>query len=285
MKSTILFTLFTLVFYSHTSANSAKDSLIAFSFGFHNDYEEPMHIKILNDKGSVVFEHQTNAKTDGAVPQKPFTQRGNYSIQIKHPQKDTIITKKLNIDNTVVSIELNVVFQNTLVSSSNYIYVYKHYENELGLSLAADWNFKKQSAFQSSAIPNFVLTNTQDSIVYGIRYHFSLATSVFKAKLDDVGYPFIMNYKNSKWVPLGCSPPRVFMNLKKGEKSNMQTSLYSICTNSSFDKNNLYKLVVPYGINNTIEEKFATNFFYTEQKIYSVTEEFIFAKPKIKIKP
>jgi hypothetical protein len=64
----------------------------------------------------------------------------------------------------------------------------------------------------------------------------------------------------------------------------MQTSLYYVCTNKDFDKNNLYKFIVPYGIKNTVEEKIATNFFYTEQKIYTVAEAFIFTKPKIKLR-
>lgn len=284
MKNTILFTFLALFYYSYVSANSEKDSLIDFSFGFHNDCTESIHVKILNDEGLIVFNYKTNHKTWGTKPQKPFTKRGNYTIQVKHPQKDIIISKKLNLDNSVVSIEINVALISTLADTLNHIYVYKHYKNDLGLRLAVDWNQKKQSAFQSTIIPNFVLTNTQDSIIYGIRYHFSPTVSFARAKLDDTSYPFIMTYKDSKWVALDCTPPDVLMHLKKGEKGEMKTSLYSICTNDNFDKNNLYQLVVPYGINNTIEEKLAANFFYTEQKIYKVAEEFIFAKPKIKIK-
>jgi hypothetical protein len=283
MKNTILFTFLALFFYSYASANPPKDSLIDFSFRFHNDYAAPIDVKILNEANLVVFIYQTNNKIRGVTP-KPFTKRGNYTIQVKHPQKDIIISKDVHLDYSLISIEIKIAFVNSLADTSNHIYVYKHYKNDLALSLTADWSSKEQSAFQSSIIPDFVLTNTQDSTIYGIRYHFPPSLSIAIAKLDPITYPSIMVYKNSKWIPLSCTPPDVLMNLKKGEKGEMKTSLYSICTNDDFDKNNLYQLVVPYGINNTIEEKIAANFLYTEQKIYTVTEEFIFAKPRIKIK-
>jgi hypothetical protein len=284
MKNILLFTFLALFCCSYTHANPPKDSLIAFSFGFHNDYINPIDVKILNEDDLVIFNYKTNKKMWGTKPQKAFTKRGNYTIQVKHPQKDLIISKNLYLDNSLVSVEINVAFINSLTDTSNHIYVYKHYKNVLGLRLSLDKRSKRKSAFQSSIIPNFVLTNKHDSTIYGIRYHFSANLLIATAKLDHTAYPFMMIYEDSKWIPLDCTPPDVLMNLKKGEKGKMRTSLYSICTNEDFDKNNLYKLVVPYGINNTIEEKIATNFFYTEQKIYTVAEEFIFAIPKIKLK-
>lgn len=284
MKNILLFTFFALFFYSYASANPPKDSLIDFYFGFHNDYIEPIDVKILNEEELVVFSYQTNSKTWNTKAQKPFTKRGNYTIQVKHPQKDLIISKNLYLDSSLVSVEINLAFIASLNDTSNHIYVYKHYKNVLGLSLTIDKRSKGKSAFQSSIIPNFVLTNSQDSTIYGIRYHFSPNLFITRAKLDSIAYPFMMIYEDSKWTPLDCTPPDISMNLKKGEKGRMKTSLYSICTDEAFDKNNLYKLVVPYGINNTVEEKIATNFFYTEQKIYKVAEAFIFAKPKIKVK-
>lgn len=284
MKNTILFTFLTLFFCSYASANPPKDSLIDFRFGFHNDYMEPIDVKILNEEELVVFSYQTNSRTWNTKAQKPFTKRGNYTIQVKHPQKDLIISKNLYLDRSLVSIEINVAFINSLRDTSNHIYVYKHYKNVLGLSLTIDKRSKGKSAFQSSIIPDFVLTNTQDSIIYGIRYHFSPHLLITRAKLDSTTYPMMMIYENSKWSPLACTPPDILMYLRKGEKGRMKTSLYSICTDEDFNKNNLYKLVVPYGINNTVKENIATNFFYTEQTIYKVAEEFIFAKPKIKLK-
>ena len=111
-------------------------------------------------------------------------------------------------------------------------------------------------------------------------YHFPLTLSSSRAKLDDITYPFVMIYKDS----LDSVPLDVLMNLKKGKKGIMQTSFYFVCTNKKFNKNNLYNLIVPYGIKNTIEKKIATNFSSTEQKIYTVTKAFIFAQPKIKLR-
>lgn len=284
MKKHLLFTILVLFFYSYTPANSQKDSFIDFSLGFHTDYKRPMNIKILNEQGNIVFSLETNDKKRGTVPQQSFTQRGNYRILIQHPLEDSIICKNLYLEPSLVSIKINIDFLNSSTTVTNNIYVYKHYGNDFGLILKPEWNSKEPSTFKSSNIPNFVLTNTHDSTIYGIRYHFSPSLSRPIAKLDDIAYPFMMVYKDSKWVSLDCAPPDVLMNLKKGKKGIMQTSLYSICTNKDFDKNNLYKLVVPYGVNNRVEEKIAANFFYTEQKIYTVAEAFIFARPKIKLK-
>jgi hypothetical protein len=284
MRKHFLVIILGLFFYSYTSANPPKDSLIDFSFGFHNDYKKSIDVKILNEQGISVFNFTSNDRIGLITPQQSFTKRGYYTICIQDPSNDRTIRQSLYLDPSLVSVEINVALLNSSTDIRNIIYVYKHYKNDLGLSLKPVWNSKEASTFKSHSIPNFILTNTQDSIVYGIRYHFSPNLSSPRAKLDHTTYPYMMVYKDSKWTALDCAPPDVLMNLKKGEKGIMKTSLYSNCTNKDFDKNNLYQLVVPYGINNRIEEKIATNFFYTEQKIYTVAEEFIFAKPRIKLK-
>lgn len=284
MKNHLLFTFLALCFYTYTYASPPKDSLIDFSFGFHNDYKKPMHIKILNEQGVTVFNLTSNNRIGLITPQPSFTKRGHYTICIQDPSKDSTICKSLYLAPSLVSIEINVALLNSRTDVTNTIYVYKHYKNDFGLSLKPVWDSKEASTFKSSSIPNFVLTNTQDSIIYGIRYLFSPNLSSPRATLDHITYPYMMVYKDSIWTPLDCTPPDVLMNLKKGEKGIMKTSLYYNCTNKDFDKNNLYKLVVPYCINNTIEEKIAADFFYTEQKIYTVAETFIFTKTRIKLK-
>lgn len=283
MKNSILFTFLTILFYSCSYANSEKDSLINFSFNFHNDYSKTIHLKIIDKSGTLVLDHLVKKGSRNEKFHRSFAKQSKYTLQVEHPKQGIYIYKDFYLDSSLVSVEIKIAFTNSPTSTSNDIYVYKHYENDLNLSLKPDWTVKKSSAFQSSIIPNFTLKNTQDSIVYGIRYHFSPTISLALPKLDEISYPYIMVYKNSIWTPLDCSPPDVLMKLKKGEQSKMQTSLYSICTNEDFDKNNLYQLVVPYGIDNSIKEKITDDFFYSEQKIYKVTEEFIFAKPRIKL--
>lgn len=282
MKNSILLIIITFLFYSYSYANSEKDSLIDFSFYFHNDYSKAIHVKIIDEYEKVILSHSIKKESRNQKLLLFLTKRDNYSLQVEHPKQGTFINKVFHLDNSLASVEIKIAFTNTQAASFNNIYVYKHYKNDLNLILQPNWK-KKASAFQSSAIPDFTLTNTQDSIIYGIRYHFSPTLSLALPKLDEMTYPYIMVYKNSIWTPLNCTPPDISMQLKKGEQSNMKTSSYSICTEENFNKNNLYKLVVPYGINNSINEKIADDFFYSEQKIYKVTEEFIFAKPRIKL--
>ncbi|WMX13733.1 hypothetical protein [Aureispira sp. CCB-E] len=286
MKKNILYILTIILSYSYhiyATHNTNHADSIELSIQFYSDYPKPFNAKILNEEKQIIL----------SLPFKPsiqhyFIEKGNYILQIEHPTKNLIIDKAVELDSSMVAIEINISCIQSASDSSSSIYVYKHYENDLNLVLSPHWSSKKKkSTFQSSIIPDFVLTNTHDSVVYGIRYHFSLSNSstlLAIPKLDTITYPFIMVKNKTNWDVLDCTPPDFLMNLKKGEKGKMRTSRYSICTNEDFDKNNLYKLVVPYGINNAIREKIDTNFFYTEQKIYKVSEQFIFATPKIKLK-
>ena len=64
---------------------------------------------------------------------KEMIERGNYRILIKHILEDSIICKSLYLEPSLVSIKINVAFVNSSTTVTNNIYVYKHYDNDLGL--------------------------------------------------------------------------------------------------------------------------------------------------------
>jgi hypothetical protein len=265
-----------------TSTVEVIEKTIPFSFGLHNDYDDKAHFTITNAAGQICFSHTGQWKHWGSVPQKPFQKTGTYTLTIKFPE-DTVkrddIEQLIVLDNELEKIDISVASVNGFGGSYNGITVNKYYGNKLNLKLSSNWNPQHQFETDSLLIPDLIVTNTNDSTVFGIHHRFSSSMSVSWVQKHYITFLRFEHLVGSKWTPIKCNAPRVQMDLKKGEQGETLKDMVLGCVKKNFKRGEKYRVVLEYGINDGTTKRVeatatSAQYIYLENYIYQIMNEF-----------
>ena len=294
--STILFLSFTISTYSvqivnaSASQTATQDSsgygkFVPVILGIHNEHEKPDSVKIelIDTFGSVAFFHQGLPEGWGMRPTGRKVKTGNYTLLLTWYNDNKMIkTKKdIQIKPETVYFSINIELANDYRRGRvfNAIYLDQYTNSMNTVEFTRRWDPMQQFKKSKILLPEYEVTNRNDSTLYGAYLRYSSVLSINWVQPHDIAFMRFENKTGNDWVTLNCNAPRMEMKLKKGATGKTLKDMVLGCEVSTFKAGRLYRIRIDYMINNAIYEKsipgggYEGN-VYVGQTIYMYTDEF-----------
>jgi hypothetical protein len=268
------------------SMETAKyGKLVPIMLGIHNEHtnKDSLKIELINDLDSVVILHQGKLEGWGMSMTDKKIKTGKYHLILswyenEKPQKtqrDILIKPETEFFS--LNIELANDHQKERVF--NGIYLDQYTRSLKTVEFKRKWDPLKQFKKDSILLPEYTVTNKNDSTLYGAYLRFSSMLSINWVQPHYIAFMKFEQKKDSDWVQLGCNAPRMEMGIKKGATGKTYKDMILGCPVKTFKPGNTYNVRIDYMLNDAIYEKnpkkgeYEAN-VYVEQTIYMYTDEF-----------
>ncbi len=256
---------------------------VPFNWGFNNDNFPSSNtiIDLFDPLDSLIFRNSGYKPFWGLQPKGLLKLTGKYKVHIIY-FLDSVTKKDFNeyfeINGSENKIDL-VVNLMSFGQRCNEVYVTKYYDNQYKIRLKRLWNPQEQFASKKELLPDYEWNNPSDSAIYGIYHRLSSSSMISWIQNWNIAYMNFQQYSDSGWLSLSCNAPRIEAELKKGQTGKTLKDMVLSCSKDEFKKNNRYRILIEYGINDAICRwtKSSNNLdssFYYEPHIYEVADEF-----------
>lgn len=265
------------------NANLDTDS-IPVILGVHIEHKDrdSLNVKLIAEDGTVHFEHQGTLGWGMALTNQKII-AGKYKVLVswledgvsKKTQKEVLI----KAETEEISINIELANEPEYEREHNAIFLDQYTKPLASVNFKRKWNPQKQFNKDSMMVPNYVVTNNHDSMIYGAYLRFSSQLTINWVQAHSIAF---MNFEvkyEGRWVQLNCSAPRIRMKLPKGKTGKTLTDMVLGGPVSYFEKGKEYRVRIDYMIDDRVFEensakgKFEDN-LYIEQTIYKFTDEF-----------
>lgn len=286
-----LFFVFNACNGQSTSSNSSAKKIAPYGkfvpiiLGIHNEHKEKDSLKIemINDSGSVAFKHQGGLDGWGMRMTEKKIQTGKYKLILswRKDGKAVKTQKEIVIKPETAFFSLNIELANDPQRRRTFNAIYiDQYSNGLS-SVAFKRTWDPQLQFKKGAllIPDYEVTNNNDSTIYGAYLRFSSQLSINWVQPHNIAFMRFEQKTDSGWLSMGCNAPRIEMELKKGATGKTLKDMELGCPVQDFKPGKKYRVRIDYMLNNAIFEKnpakgeFEDN-GYVEQSIFMFLDEF-----------
>lgn len=162
----------------------------------------------------------------------------------------------------------------------NAIYLDQYTTNRKSVEFKRLWDPQEQFKKNSTLLPDYEVTNRNDSTIYGAYLRFSSMLSINWVQSHYIAFMGFQQKSDSGWLSLSCNAPRIEMDVKKGATGKTLKDMVLGCEVSNFKRGETYRVRIDYMINNRVFEKnspkneYEGN-VYVEQTIYTYTDEFV----------
>jgi hypothetical protein len=253
--------------------------------GIHNEYKEKDSLKVefVNDVDSVSFIHLGAQEGWGMRMTGKKIRTGNYKLILSwYGNGKPMKTKKdILIKPETEFFSLNIELANDLRRGRefNAIYLDQYTNNLKSVEFRRAWDPQKQFQKDSLLVPDYEVTNKNDSTLYGAYLRFSTQLSINWVEPHNIAFMSFEQKTDSGWINLSCNAPRIEMDLKKGNSGKTLKDMVLGCPVNYFKPGEKYRLRIDYMIDNrTFERNPASGEYednvYVEQTIYMYTDEF-----------
>jgi hypothetical protein len=265
--------------------NTAYGKLVPIILGIHNEHTNPDSLKIemRNSADSVAFFHQGGLEGWGMRPIGKKIKTGKYNLIISwyKNNKPVKTQKEIFIKPETELFSLNVELANDPAGGRTHNAIYlDQYTNSLNsVEFKRMWNPEEQFKKDSVLLPDYEVTNKNDSTLYGAYLRFSSMLSINWVQPHDIAFMRFEQKTDSGWINMSCNAPRIEMDLKKGATGKTLKDMVLGCPVKYFKHGETYRVRIDYMINNVVYERnpskdgFEDN-VYVEQTIYMYTDEF-----------
>ena len=264
-----------------TNKTVNKKVSIPFLFGFNNDYfpSDSTSVQVFGPNDSLVFENVGYKPFWGFQPGGIIPLTGDYKVRVTY-FTDSLTRRNyqdvFSIDGTETQIDLAI---NIMNMPSQEVHLTKYFDNKFNVKLDRLWDPQKQFSSNKELLPDYQWTNKFDSTIFGIYRQFSSSMNISWVRNWNIAYMKFQKHTDSGWIYLPCNAPRLWAELKKDSSGKTLTDMVLSCPAKEFQKNNRYRILIEYGINDAIirRSKGGTatdSSFYYEPHIYQVTDTF-----------
>lgn len=264
---------------------TADSKSVPIILGIHNEHENPDSLKIemINSADSVAFLHQGSLQGWGMRQTGKHIMTGKYKLILYwyknnkpvKTQKEIVI--KPEIDFFSLNIELANKPEGGRVHNAIYL---DQYTNSLNsVEFRRIWDPQEQFKKDSVLMPDYEVTNKNDSTLYGAYFRFSSRLSINWIQPHSIAFMRFEQKTDSGWVRMSCNAPRIEMNIKKGYTGKTLKDMVLGCPSALFKLGQTYSVRINYMLNNRVyqnnppKDAFEDN-VYVEQTIYMYTDEF-----------
>jgi hypothetical protein len=284
-----LWTMVLLFIWSESKAGDLNQNLYTDSIpvilGVHTEHEDrdSLSIKLIAEDGSVHFQHKGLIGW-GMKRTEQSVHSGKYNLLITWLEdgvaKKTQREVQIKPETKELTINIELANEPEYERDHNAIYLDQYTEPLSSVSFNRKWNPQKQFEKDSILIPNYMVTNNNDSTIYGAYLRYSSQLFINWVQMHYIAFMQFELKHEGKWMRLNCSAPRIEMDLPKGKTGKTLTDMVLGCPTAYLKKGVEYRIRINYMLNNRLFEKndpkraFEDN-VYVEQTIYSFTDEFV----------
>jgi len=270
--------------------NADKDTIfygkfVSILLGIHNEHllKDSLKIEMVNSFDSVAFLHQGPLNGWGMRDIRKKIRTGKYNLILswyednkRHKTSREILIKP---ETDFFSLNIELANDPQRRKMHNAIYLNQYTNSIKSVEFKRIWNPQEQFKKDTLLLPNYEVTNKNDSTLYGAYLRFSSMLSINWVQSHYIAFMGFEQKSDSNWTPLSCNAPRLEMNLKKGSTGKTLTDMVLGCPISNFLVGETYRVRIDYMFNNTIYEKNPPkgqldDNVYVEQTIYMYTDEF-----------
>jgi hypothetical protein len=253
--------------------------------GIHNEHTNPDSLKIemINSADSVAFFHQGPLKGWGMRLIGKEIRTGKYKMILSWYKNSKPVKTQQEIvikpEAELFSLNIELANEPQRGRTHNAIYL-DQYTNSLNtVEFKSIWDHQEQFKKDTLLLPDYEVTNKNDSTVYGAYLRYSSMLSINWVQPHDIAFMRFEQKTDAGWIGLGCNAPRIEMNLKKGATGKTLKDMLLGCPVNFFKPGQTYRVRIDYMLDNSIYQKnppkdnFDDN-VYVEQTIYMYTDEF-----------
>jgi hypothetical protein len=288
------FSILILVLLSVNSCNSQifKDKVTYGKFvpiilGIHNEHANPdsLKIKIINSSDSVAFLQQGPLEGWGMRLTGKQIRTGKYNLLISWYKNNRPVKTQKEIvikpETELFSLNIELANEPERGRVHNGIYLDQYTNSLNSVEFKRIWNPQEQFKKDTVLLPDYEVTNKNDSTLYGAYLRFSSMLSINWVQPHYIAFMRFEQKTDSGWFDLSCDAPRMEMNIKKGSTGKTLKDMILGCPVHFFKLDKTYRIRTDYMLNNSIKQKnsFKDNFednVYVEQTIYMYKDEFKF---------
>lgn len=265
--------------------NTGYGEFIPIMLGIHTEHTNPDSLKIemINSADSVAFFHQGPLEGWGMRPIENKIRTGTYHLILSWYYHNKPVSTRQEIvikaETTLFSLNIELANEPERERTHNAIYVDQYTNNLNAVAFKRIWDPQAQFKKDTLLLPDYEVTNNNDSTLYGAYLRFSSVLSINWIQPHDIAFMRVEQKTDSGWISLRCNAPRIEMNVKKGATGKTLKDMVLGCPVSYFKPGQTYRICIDYMINNRIYQKnppkdtLAGN-VYVEQTIYRYTDEF-----------
>ncbi len=238
---------------------------------------------MINSFDSVAFIHQGSLEGWGMRQIGKKVRTGKYTLILSwYKDNKTVKTKKeivIKPETELFSLNIELANEPQRGRVHNAIYLDQYSNSLQSIEFKRLWNPQEQFKKDTILLPNYEVTNKNDSTLYGAYLRFSSMLSINWVQPHYIAFMRLEKKSDSNWIPLSCNAPRIEMDLKKGATGKTLTDMILGCPVSNFKIGETYRVRIDYMFNNRVYEKnppknnLEEN-VYVEQTIYSYSDEF-----------
>lgn len=289
MRNFLILLLVLLSVYSCNSQGlkdkTAYGKFVPIILGIHNEHtnSDSLKIEMINSSDSVAFFHQGPLGSWGMRLIGKKIRTGKYKMILSWYKKNKPVkTQKeiiINPETELFSLNIELANDPERGRTHNAIYLDQYTNSLNSVEFKRIWNPQEQFKKDSVLLPDYEVTNKNDSTLYGAYLRFSSMLSINWVQPHYIAFMRFEQKTDSGWIGLRCNAPRIEMDLKKGAIGKTLKDMVLGCPVNFFKLGQTYRVRIDYMFNNRIYQKnpskdsFDDN-IYVEQTIYMYTDEF-----------
>ncbi|MFK7969226.1 MAG: hypothetical protein AB8F95_02615 [Bacteroidia bacterium] len=262
---------------------------IPFMLGVHNEHQdkESFKIEFLDNSEKTILIHEGPFEGWGMRWMDTKIRTGEYLLRLSWKEEDgpKLTQRKIFINPDTKSFSLNTELANEpqMEREHNAIYLDQYTSSLSKVDFVRNWDPAQQFAEDTLLLPDYNVTNNNDSTIYGAYLRFSSMLSINWVQPHSIAFMRFEHKTDSGWVSISCNAPRIKMDLESGQQGETFKDMILGCAVKNFETGGLYRVRIDYMINDRVfeknlEEKGIEDNIYVEQKIYSYTDEFKLGK-------
>jgi hypothetical protein len=282
--------LFILLSVSSCNSQVLKDKtaygkFVPIILGIHTEHTNPDSVKIemINSADSVAFFHQGTLKGWGMRMIEEEIRTGKYNLIVSWYKNNKPVKTQQQIvikpETELFSLNIELANEPLRGRTHNAIYLDQYTNSLKSVEFKRIWNPQEQFKKDTILLPDYEVTNKNDSTLYGAYLRFSSMLSINWVQPHYIAFMGFQQKTDSGWINLSCNAPRIEMNIKKGATGKTLKDMVLGCPVNLFKLGETYRVRIDYMFNDRIYQKNPSkdNFdenIYVEQTIYMYTDVF-----------
>lgn len=258
---------------------------IPFLLGVHNEHDnrDSLKIEFIDNSGLTFLIHKGELQGWGMRWTNKKINTGEYRLRLTWEEESGLkkTERKILIKPETKYFSLNIELANEPLKKRehNAIYLDQYTKSLEDVEFVRKWEPMEQFESDTLFIPDYNVTNKNDSTLYGAYTRFSSSLSINWVQPHSIAFMEFEVKTDSGWVDMSCNAPRIEMDLKSNEQGRTLKDITLGCAKENFESNRTYRVVINYMLNDRIfeknkKQKEMEDNVYVEQTIYSYEDEF-----------